>query len=186
MTFTAQGDSRLLSVFAVPTDTTDEMRFASSDPEVAIVSDKGLVTAIGPGKAEITVTCGAASAVCPVTCSFADDPTGPSGVTDPTAATDPTGPVEPTVPIDPTAKYALNREDFTLFYRGETFLLKVGDLAGLPGHMDLGGSGRCHGGRRSGHRHIPRLHHHPRQSRLPGADLHRAVQLGGRLCRRCG
>ena len=133
VTFTAQGDSRLLSVFAVPTDTTDEMRFASSDPKVATVSDKGLVTAIGPGKAEITVTCGAASAVCPVTCSFAATPTDstdPSGAIDPTAVTDPTGPAEPTVPIDPSAKYELNREDFTLFYRGETFRLKVGDLAG--------------------------------------------------------
>lgn len=133
VTFTAQGDSRLLSVFAVPTDTTDEMRFTSSDPKVVTVSDKGLVTAIGPGKAEITVTCGAASAVCPVTCDFSampTDPTDPFGVTDPSGTTGPTGPAEPTVPIDPNASYELNREDFTLFSRGETFRLRVGDLAG--------------------------------------------------------
>ena len=51
-----------------PSDTTDPtIKWSTSDPSIAVVSDKGLISALSSGKAEITATCGNVSARCVVT-----------------------------------------------------------------------------------------------------------------------
>lgn len=49
-----------------PSNTTDELSWASSDENVATVSD-GVVTCVGVGSATITATCGTQTATCAVT-----------------------------------------------------------------------------------------------------------------------
>ncbi len=103
------GDSWLLNVETEPLNTTDKVTFASSNEQVAIVSEAGNITIVGYGDAVITVTCGEATAECKITFK---DPTG--------STTEPTEP-EVTVPAGFVLK--LNREDFTLTKAGESWTL---------------------------------------------------------------
>lgn len=91
-----------LNVTVDPENTTDAITFASSDTDVATVSDDGLVTAVGEGSALITVTCGTVSAECTVVCSI------------------PTEAEEPAI--------ALNRKEVTFTAEGESWLLYDGDI----------------------------------------------------------
>lgn len=50
-----------------PANTTDTVYYASSNTDVATISDSGLITCVGVGTATITVTCGEQSATCAVT-----------------------------------------------------------------------------------------------------------------------
>lgn len=62
------GETVQLEATILPEDTTDKTHeWESSNEEVAIVDDSGLVIAIGEGTAIITVTCGEASAQCEIT-----------------------------------------------------------------------------------------------------------------------
>ncbi len=61
-----KGETLTLEVTVVPEDTTDELVWSSSDEAVATV-ENGVVTAVAPGTATITVTAGAVSATCEVT-----------------------------------------------------------------------------------------------------------------------
>lgn len=62
------GEAVQLEATVLPDDTTDKtLEWKSSNEEVAIVDESGLVTAIGEGSATISVTCGEASAQCEVT-----------------------------------------------------------------------------------------------------------------------
>lgn len=70
ITFEKVDAALLLNVKAEPADTTDEIVFASTDENVAVVSEDGKVTAVGPGQASITITCGQAVAECRVVCDF--------------------------------------------------------------------------------------------------------------------
>ena len=109
--FTQAGQTSPVSVEAQPVDTTDPIRFAVANPDVATVSDTGVVTAVGEGTTVVTVTCGAFRRDLTVTCDFG------GGVTEPTApATE--------APTEPVA-YALSSEDFTLFYAGDAATLRV-------------------------------------------------------------
>ena len=65
----------LLTVIPSPFDTTDEIAFTSSDPNVAMVSSDGRVTAVGAGTATITVTCGDVVKQCQVVCNIETEPT---------------------------------------------------------------------------------------------------------------
>ena len=57
-----------LEATVLPEDTTDKtVEWKSSNEDVAIVDETGLVTAIGEGSATITVSCGEASAQCEIT-----------------------------------------------------------------------------------------------------------------------
>lgn len=56
------GDTYYLTVSTTPADTTDAIAYASSDETVATVDTSGKITAIAPGEAIITVTCGQYSA----------------------------------------------------------------------------------------------------------------------------
>ena len=56
--FDAAGRAWLLKVTAEPANTTDVIVFESADVNVATVSNDGRITAVGPGKTVITITCG--------------------------------------------------------------------------------------------------------------------------------
>lgn len=106
------GDGYLLNYSLEPADTTDEVVFSSSDPNVATVDANGKVTAVGPGGAVITVTCGSAQTQIGVTCDIVTEP--------PTEET--------TVPeTEPPVAFALNRSDFTMKV-GESWKLYEGPV----------------------------------------------------------
>ena len=75
MTLTYRNDLDQLIVTTDPKDTTDEKVFTSSDEKVAKVTGVGVVTAVNPGTATITVTCGKYSATCEVVCEFGEEAT---------------------------------------------------------------------------------------------------------------
>ena len=111
--FTDAGEQTQLKAEALPESTTDDVFFSSSDLAVVKVSPVGIVTAVGPGEAEITVSCGEVKAVCAIHCSFAT-------------------PTAPTLPPDVT-KLVLVKDDFSFFAPGESFLLSVTNVpAGTP------------------------------------------------------
>lgn len=108
------GAAWLLSVTAAPSNTTDEITFSSSDPQIARVTSAGKIVAEAPGQAIITVTCGQIQKECRVVCDFESDET--------TAATT----EETTAPADD--EFKLNREDFTMANKGDTWVLYTGDI----------------------------------------------------------
>ena len=107
-----------LSFAVEPLDTTEQVKFQSSNENVATVDASGRVTAIGGGEATITITCGSFSSECVVKCSF-------GSTVEPSTPTDPSVPSDPSVP-DVVLK--LNRTDFTLSRKGESWKLYSGEL----------------------------------------------------------
>lgn len=107
----AVGNAWLLNVVAEPADTTDAITYASSDESVATVTAEGCITAVAPGEAVITVTCGDVVVECKVSCIVETEP--------PTEA-----PTEP--PTEP-ANWGLNRQEFML-YVGERWPLYEGEV----------------------------------------------------------
>lgn len=97
-----------------PANTTDVIVFTSSDETFATVTENGKVTAVGPGQAVITVTCGKQSAECTVACTFD------------LSTEETTEPEETTVP---DADFALNRADITFNSKGDTWMLYSGSLS---------------------------------------------------------
>lgn len=65
----SEGATVQLSVELTPPDSTDAITFESDAPEVATVSESGVVTGVSAGAANITVKAGDQSAVCAVTVS---------------------------------------------------------------------------------------------------------------------
>ena len=133
-----------LGVSVEPADTTDVVEFSSADESVAKVDPvSGRVTAVGTGETVIIVKCGDITVECPVTCSFAAEPTDPSTeATDPsesTDATDATDGTETTEPEDTTAeteqtdgfvlKWTDKDGDITLANVGEKCYLYNGSVA---------------------------------------------------------
>lgn len=104
-----------IEVTLTPAETTETISFTSSNPDVATVTDSGLVTAVAAGEASIAVVCGQIEKICVVTCSFQTDA--------------PSIPTVPTVdlPVTP-AGFELNRSDFTLFKKGESWTLYSGSI----------------------------------------------------------
>lgn len=64
-TFTAAGETVQLTA-----DSKKELTWTSSDESVATVDANGVVTAVAPGTATITVTAGEVSAACTITCGW--------------------------------------------------------------------------------------------------------------------
>ncbi len=63
-----EGDTFRLTAEVAPADVTDKtVTWTSSDEAVATVDASGLVTAVAPGSATVTASCGEASATCEVT-----------------------------------------------------------------------------------------------------------------------
>lgn len=121
--FVGAGRAWLLSVTAVPADTTDAITYTSSDDSVATVTAEGRITSVGPGSCEITITCGSISKVCKVVCDFEEetqptDETEASGET--TAAT--------TSPTETTQKegFNLSHTDVTFSFQGDNFTFSAG------------------------------------------------------------
>lgn len=110
--FDKKGVAYLLNVTTQPKNTTDEIKFVSSDENVVTVTDGGKITAVGSGTALITVTCGEMVTQCEVVCTFEDDTTEPTETEEP----------------DANVELKLNREDFTLTSKGSTWLLYDGEL----------------------------------------------------------
>ena len=110
-----------ISAVPTPADTTDTVTFVSSNPDVATVTLDGQVTAVSAGTATITVTCGYVSKSCTVRCSFANASTAPS--TKPSTAPSATTKVTTAPTTLPPIDLTLNRDDFTLTYAGEEWML---------------------------------------------------------------
>lgn len=109
-----EGAAYLLNVALRPVDTTDYLTFYSSDDAVASVSADGKIVAVGSGEAYISINCGNATAECKVVCSFEN------------ATIETTAPADdPTVSAE---ELKLNREDFTLSKKGETWKLYAGSI----------------------------------------------------------
>lgn len=116
--FEKEGDGILLSVDKSPENTTQKVEFYSSDKNVATVSDKGMVTAVGYGEAIITVKCGDAETSVIVTCTFGN-------------AEDPTQPTEPDEPAtEQTFEFKTNtgEMDITFSYKGESTNIYTGTI----------------------------------------------------------
>lgn len=117
------GAAALLNIEVVPANCTDEITFVSSDEAVATVTESGKVVAVGNGSAVVTAVCGSVKLECMVNVALNEPTTEPA--TEPTTA--PT--TEPTVP--PTTKPAgieLNRSDFSLLFKGDSWVLYDGPI----------------------------------------------------------
>lgn len=115
----SKGQACLLNVVPVPSDTTDEIHYTSSDESVATVTSKGKIVAVAPGQAEITISCGDVKKTCRVVVSYAEDTTEAE-----------TTEAETTAPSQSSSEtLKLNREDFTLSKKGETWQLYDGTIA---------------------------------------------------------
>ena len=110
LTFDSVDAVVLLNVTCNPVETTDIVVFTSSDESVAVVTQDGQVTSVGNGEAVITVTCGDVKAECSVVCTIA--------VPEETTTAETISPDE----------LKLNREDFTLSSKGQTWKLYNGDI----------------------------------------------------------
>ena len=99
LSFTELNAQQKLSVVLAPANTTDTLRYASSDEAVATVSDDGTVTVVGEGTAIITAYCGSASTQCTVTCT-----------------------------LPPAVTLELNRKEITFEIEGQTWMLYDGEL----------------------------------------------------------
>lgn len=104
---TAAGQTYAMEYELTPADCTLPVTFQSSDETVAQVGELGIVTSVGPGTATITVTCGEASAVCEVLCSFETEP-----------ETEPES-------YDLSNGLVLSETDITFFEAGENIYLHV-------------------------------------------------------------
>lgn len=67
LSFNAIGAATQLNVALSPADAEDAVRFASSNEDVAVVSQNGIVTVVGCGNCSIIATAGSLSAACIVT-----------------------------------------------------------------------------------------------------------------------
>lgn len=117
MVFSEAGESRMLYATPWPSNATETVYFESSDEDIVTVNSNGKVTAVAPGEAWITVTCGDVTAICDVECAFEIE----ESTEETTEATE-----ETTVPLDVELK--LNRSDITFSYKGETWLIYSGDI----------------------------------------------------------
>ncbi len=73
---TEAGGTHKLTATLTPEDTTENLIFTTSDPNVVTVGDDGTLTAVNDGTATITVTCGSSVATCLVTVQI-PEPTEP-------------------------------------------------------------------------------------------------------------
>lgn len=112
------GGKVFLTAVARPTSCQDPIIFTSSDEDVVTVSDSGMITAIGPGEAEILVSCGTITKICTVLCAFETERIDEE---EPDTEPDP----EPDPQEEPEVAPTLSKDDFTLFYPGEEYTLTV-------------------------------------------------------------
>lgn len=122
-----EGAAQLLNVKTTPEKPSEPLTFTSDNEAVAIVNDKGKITAVAEGTAKITVTCGNVTKECVVTVQFSNN----ESTEDTTVPEDTTAPSDTTVPeesTNTTEELRLNRKDFTLSYKGESWVLYNGSI----------------------------------------------------------
>lgn len=107
ITLSSAGEVWLLEATPYPADTTDTVVFTSGDDAVATVTQTGKITFVGEGETDITVTCGAFSEKCHVTC-----------LTETTTE-------QPTVPPE---GIQLNRKSITADFEGYSWVLYSGKV----------------------------------------------------------
>lgn len=116
ITFDKQNVARMIYATSEPSNTTDEILFESSDESIVTVNENGKVTAVGPGQATITVTCGNIKTECIVECTFEV----------PTESTPPTDPSQGAT--EPEEEFRLNRSDITFSKKGDSWMIYSGNL----------------------------------------------------------
>lgn len=116
--FNAVGSTVNLIVTVEPAGCTEALAFQSADESVATVTENGIVTAVGNGTTEITVSCGQFAKSMDVVCTIAEET--PEDVPE-------TGEVD-------LSSLALSVEDFTLFAPGETAQISID---GLPENVEV-------------------------------------------------
>lgn len=111
------GQYYLVNVVAMPADTTDMILYASSDESVAVINSEGRVEVVGEGAVTITVSCGGQQVSCTITC-VVEETTGETTeeTTEETAE-------ETTEALLDITLY-LDKSDFTLSFRGDSYQLK--------------------------------------------------------------
>lgn len=116
--FTREGDTVRISARTDPAGLVES--YSSSDESVVMVGESGLVTAVGPGNAVITATCGNKSVECMISCNWEEAP-------------------ETTEPIElPEGDLELENPDMSFFAKGESYVQTVNGLA--PGTPVIWGS----------------------------------------------
>ena len=110
--FTQEGDTIQISAKTEPAGLVES--YTSSDESVVVVGEAGLVTAVGPGTATITVSCGDKTVECLISCKWEK--------------------VETTLPPDlPEGDIELEMEDMSFKAKGESYVQTVKGLApGTP------------------------------------------------------
>lgn len=126
ITMNEAGQSLKLELKVMPENTTAELTFASSDENIVLVSEDGVLTAVGSGQAQITITCGSVVKTCSVICWFAEETTVPPETTvtvppETAAATEAPKPTEPKETED--AVLTLDPVDASCFSVNETFTI---------------------------------------------------------------
>lgn len=111
--FNEVGTTVSLIVTVEPAGCTEEIVYQSADESVVTVSDNGVITAVGNGQTEITVSCGEFAKSMDVVCTIADEE-------EPDHADEPVEVIPETL--------SLSVEDFTLFEAGETAKITVDGL----------------------------------------------------------
>lgn len=110
------GEAVLLNVYAEPANTTDEFIFTSADESVATVTNSGKVIAVAGGETVVTIKCGEIEIQCKVVCNIPEPTTE--------AATEPSTDAA----TEPAPDFTLNRGDFTLSSKGESWVLYNGTI----------------------------------------------------------
>ena len=126
--FVEAGKGWMLDITRNPENTTDELVITSSDENVVSVTQNGLLTAVGPGNATITITCGSVVRECQVSCTFQTE-TEPPETTQPVETTEATEATEPSQPEETTKPkeegLVISHTDVTMFNPGENFRITV-------------------------------------------------------------
>jgi len=120
------GSQWLLNVVPVPANTTDVITYTSANEAVATVSADGKITAVGNGETTITITCGAITAQCKVSCNLAPVETQPQDTKPAETKPAETKPAEtqPQEPVD----FKLRKSDITFDAKGQSYQLYNGDI----------------------------------------------------------
>lgn len=136
VTLSAEGATFQLKCSVDPADA--DVAYTSGDKAVATVSDDGTITAVAPGAAVITATCGDAKAECAVKCDWTEETPAPE--TTPPIAPVPDTPAPNTpapstpAPADPPASASV---DLAAFYDAILSNYEMGAMDDISGVSDL-------------------------------------------------
>ena len=125
LVFDVKGSSVFLTAIPTPVETTDPVFFVSGDETIATVDANGMITAVGRGQTEVTVSCGDVAETCIVVCDFQEEEPEEQEKTEETE--DPKPEQETEQEPEEVLQPKLSTEDFTLFRPGEETTLRVKD-----------------------------------------------------------